>query len=196
MSAILDVAPAKPFAYQRPGDAAAAILGSDSCVATHPMALSEESGIDSLFGDFTARDLADFHVATHADIGLIEADWIDEDVPDLGPAGAKGIGEIGTSARRRLWPTPSTTPPASASRPPHTPRPADLTPRWLRGRRSPRGPRRRIVAVAGGGDGPCQPPAPEATGWQYCGDRSAGSVEPVEPSPCVPSVIGHFSGPL
>jgi xanthine dehydrogenase YagR molybdenum-binding subunit len=59
------------------------------------MALFEESGIDARFGDFTARDLADYHVATHADVGDIEADWIEEDEPDLGPVGAKGIGEIG-----------------------------------------------------------------------------------------------------
>jgi xanthine dehydrogenase YagR molybdenum-binding subunit len=59
------------------------------------MALLEESGIDPAFGDFTARDLASYHVASHADIGSVEAHWIDEHEPDLGPAGAKGIGEIG-----------------------------------------------------------------------------------------------------
>jgi xanthine dehydrogenase YagR molybdenum-binding subunit len=59
------------------------------------MALHEHSAVDPIFGDFTARDLADYHIASQADIGTIEVHWLDEDEPDLGPVGAKGIGEIG-----------------------------------------------------------------------------------------------------
>ena len=34
-------------------------------------------------------------IAAHADVQDIDAVWIDEEDPDLGPAGAKGIGEVG-----------------------------------------------------------------------------------------------------
>jgi xanthine dehydrogenase YagR molybdenum-binding subunit len=59
------------------------------------MACFEESAIDAEFGDYPNHDFASYHVATCADIGEIDAIWIDEDEPDLGPARAKGIGEIG-----------------------------------------------------------------------------------------------------
>jgi xanthine dehydrogenase YagR molybdenum-binding subunit len=58
------------------------------------MALHEESVVDREFGDFVNHDLAGYHVAANADVGEVEAIWIDED-DDLGPLGAKGIGEIG-----------------------------------------------------------------------------------------------------
>jgi xanthine dehydrogenase YagR molybdenum-binding subunit len=58
------------------------------------MALHEESVVDREFGDFVNHDLAGYHVAANADVGEVEAIWIDE-VDDLGPLGAKGIGEIG-----------------------------------------------------------------------------------------------------
>ena len=47
------------------------------------------------FGDVPTHDLAQYHVATNADVERIDAHWIDEDEADLGYAGAKGIGEIG-----------------------------------------------------------------------------------------------------
>jgi xanthine dehydrogenase YagR molybdenum-binding subunit len=59
------------------------------------MALHEESPVDPQFGDFPNHDLASYHVAACADVRDIEAVWIDEDEPELGPLGAKGIGEIG-----------------------------------------------------------------------------------------------------
>ena len=34
-------------------------------------------------------------IAAHADVQDIDAAWIDEEEPELGPAGAKGIGEVG-----------------------------------------------------------------------------------------------------
>ena len=58
------------------------------------MALHEESAIDPEFGDYTHHDLAGYHIATNADVADIDARWIDED-ESLGPAGAKGIGEVG-----------------------------------------------------------------------------------------------------
>ncbi|RKN70024.1 xanthine dehydrogenase family protein molybdopterin-binding subunit [Streptomyces klenkii] len=59
------------------------------------MALLEGSTMDPRFGDFAERDLASYHVPTHADIHGIEAHWIDETDPVLNPMGSKGIGEIG-----------------------------------------------------------------------------------------------------
>jgi xanthine dehydrogenase YagR molybdenum-binding subunit len=59
------------------------------------MALHEESMIDPQFGDYPNHDLASYHIAANADVGDVDARWIDEDEPELGPAGAKGVGEIG-----------------------------------------------------------------------------------------------------
>jgi len=59
------------------------------------MALHEESAMDPQSGDYPNHDLAGYHIAAHADVLGIEAAWIDEDEPELGPAGAKGIGEVG-----------------------------------------------------------------------------------------------------
>lgn len=59
------------------------------------MALTEGSTMDPVFGDFTERDLASYHVPACADVPDIEAHWIEEDDPHLNPMGSKGIGEIG-----------------------------------------------------------------------------------------------------
>ncbi|MCW2951438.1 MAG: aldehyde oxidase and xanthine dehydrogenase molybdopterin binding protein [Conexibacter sp.] len=59
------------------------------------MALLEESVMDREFGDYLNHDLAGYHIAAHADIGALEADWIEEDDAHLNPMGSKGIGEIG-----------------------------------------------------------------------------------------------------
>ena len=48
-------------------------------------------------------------------MGDIDAVWIDEDEPHLGPTGAKGIGELGIVGTAAASPTRSTTPPGSAS---------------------------------------------------------------------------------
>ncbi len=59
------------------------------------MALTEGSTMDAAFGDFTECDLASYHVPAHADVGAVEAHWVDENDPHLNPMGSKGIGEIG-----------------------------------------------------------------------------------------------------
>jgi xanthine dehydrogenase YagR molybdenum-binding subunit len=59
------------------------------------MALFEESVMDERFGDYLNADLAQYHVATIADVGAIEADWLTEVDDELNPMGSKGIGEIG-----------------------------------------------------------------------------------------------------
>ncbi|WP_424863129.1 xanthine dehydrogenase family protein molybdopterin-binding subunit [Streptomyces sp. MMS24-I29] len=58
------------------------------------MALHEEAVRDRASGVHVGADLAGYHFATHADVPLIEADWVDDPVPD-DPVGMKGIGEIG-----------------------------------------------------------------------------------------------------
>jgi xanthine dehydrogenase YagR molybdenum-binding subunit len=59
------------------------------------MALHEESVMDARFGDYLNHDLAQYHVASCADIESIEAAWVDEHDEQLNPMGSKGIGEIG-----------------------------------------------------------------------------------------------------
>ena len=59
------------------------------------MALFEETAIDLSAGAFIGTDLAQYHIATCADVPSVEALWIDEDDPHLWPGGGKGIGEIG-----------------------------------------------------------------------------------------------------
>ncbi|MFD9355686.1 xanthine dehydrogenase family protein molybdopterin-binding subunit [Streptomyces sp. NPDC060031] len=59
------------------------------------MALTENSTLDPVHGDFVESDLAAYHVPVHADVPDIEAHWIDEHDKHLNPMGSKGIGEIG-----------------------------------------------------------------------------------------------------
>jgi xanthine dehydrogenase YagR molybdenum-binding subunit len=59
------------------------------------MALHEESVLDLEFGDYLNHDLAQYHIAACADIGEIQAAWLEEEDPHLNPMGSKGIGEIG-----------------------------------------------------------------------------------------------------
>lgn len=58
-------------------------------------ALFEESWRDPRFGHFVTQDLATYHVATHADVRDLRAEWLDEDDRLATPMGSRGIGEIG-----------------------------------------------------------------------------------------------------
>ncbi|MFD1670420.1 xanthine dehydrogenase family protein molybdopterin-binding subunit, partial [Streptomyces calvus] len=59
------------------------------------MALHEEAVRDGASGGLYGPDLAGYHVATHADVPVVEADWL-EGTPDPDdPVGIKGVGEIG-----------------------------------------------------------------------------------------------------
>jgi xanthine dehydrogenase YagR molybdenum-binding subunit len=55
----------------------------------------EQTVIDQAHGAFVHRDLAQYHIATCADVQDLDAVWIDEQDPNLNPMGVKGIGEIG-----------------------------------------------------------------------------------------------------
>jgi xanthine dehydrogenase YagR molybdenum-binding subunit len=65
------------------------------------LALYEHSVADPRFGHVINHDFAGYHIATNADIGLIEAHFLDGDDPHTNPMGSKGIGEVpcvGTAA--------------------------------------------------------------------------------------------------
>lgn len=59
------------------------------------MALHEKGELDQRFGHVVNQDLAEYHVPVSADVPQIEAYWLDEEDPQAGPLGARGIGEIG-----------------------------------------------------------------------------------------------------
>ncbi|WP_219419712.1 xanthine dehydrogenase family protein molybdopterin-binding subunit [Pseudonocardia nigra] len=59
------------------------------------MALQEHSVLDPRFGHVVNHDLAEYHVVVNADVGDVQAHWIDETDPHVNPMGSKGIGEIG-----------------------------------------------------------------------------------------------------
>lgn len=59
------------------------------------MALHENSVLDPQFGHVVNHDLAEYHIPVNADVGDIEAHWLDGRDPHTNPMGSKGIGEIG-----------------------------------------------------------------------------------------------------
>jgi xanthine dehydrogenase YagR molybdenum-binding subunit len=59
------------------------------------MALHEEGVFDARTGHVVNHDLAEYHIATNADVPSIEVHWLDEHDEHLNPMGTKGIGEIG-----------------------------------------------------------------------------------------------------
>ncbi len=59
------------------------------------MARYEHAAVDKRLGRWVNNNLAEYHVPVNADVGQIEALWIDEKDDHVNPIGAKGIGEIG-----------------------------------------------------------------------------------------------------
>ena len=59
------------------------------------MALHEESVRDHRFGHVVTRDLATYHISSHADIPDIDAIWLDSVDAHSNPMGSRGAGEIG-----------------------------------------------------------------------------------------------------
>jgi xanthine dehydrogenase YagR molybdenum-binding subunit len=59
------------------------------------MALMEETLVDARVGRVVNANLAEYHVATNADIRTIDVDVVHEEDPYIDSLGAKGIGEIG-----------------------------------------------------------------------------------------------------
>ncbi len=59
------------------------------------MALHEHAAMDKRLGRWVNNNLAEYHVPVNADIGQIEALWVEEKDDHVNPIGVKGIGEIG-----------------------------------------------------------------------------------------------------
>lgn len=59
------------------------------------MALMEETILDPHSGRLVVRNLADYHVPVHADVGEIEVLFIDKPDPRISTLGVRGVGEIG-----------------------------------------------------------------------------------------------------
>ncbi|MFE3554889.1 xanthine dehydrogenase family protein molybdopterin-binding subunit [Streptomyces sp. NPDC059193] len=59
------------------------------------MALHEEAVRDRASGAHVGADLAGYHVAAHADVPHIEADWLPAEPDEDDPVNIKGIGELG-----------------------------------------------------------------------------------------------------
>lgn len=59
------------------------------------LALMEESVLDERNGRIVNANLAEYHVPTNADIGIIDVDVVQDIDPHIDPLGARGIGEIG-----------------------------------------------------------------------------------------------------
>jgi len=59
------------------------------------MALHEDSVFDTRIGQVANHDLGEYHITVNADVGAIEAHWLDEHDPWVNVMGSKGIGEIG-----------------------------------------------------------------------------------------------------
>ncbi len=75
------------------------------------MALHEQSYVDPRFGHVVNHDFAEYHIAANADVGDLQAVWLDEQDPHSNPIGSRGIGEIGILGLQRPSPTPRSTPP-------------------------------------------------------------------------------------
>jgi xanthine dehydrogenase YagR molybdenum-binding subunit len=56
--------------------------------------LREEAEVDSRYGGFLNADIAEYVIPVNADIGVIEAEFIDEPDPRINEAGVKGLGEV------------------------------------------------------------------------------------------------------
>ena len=63
-----------------------------------PMALLKESVLDEQYGYYVNHDLAQYRIPVSADVGSIDVHIIEETDSNIGPAQAKGIGEIGIAA--------------------------------------------------------------------------------------------------
>ncbi|WP_049573718.1 xanthine dehydrogenase family protein molybdopterin-binding subunit [Streptomyces sp. SBT349] len=65
------------------------------------MTLHEVGVVDNRIGQIVNHDLATYHVAANADVGSVEAHWLDAVDPYTNPLGTKGLGEVcvvGTAA--------------------------------------------------------------------------------------------------
>ncbi len=76
-----------------PKTARSQIIGG--CIWGIGMALTEESVLDTRWGNFVTRSFADYHVPSNLDIGKIDVLFIKEEDTIPNKLGVKGIGEVG-----------------------------------------------------------------------------------------------------
>jgi xanthine dehydrogenase YagR molybdenum-binding subunit len=80
------------------------------------MALMEHAVVDARSGRIVNANLAEYAVPVHADAPpVMEVIFVQEHDPHVNPLGVKGVGEIAMVGIAPPSPTPSSTPPASAS---------------------------------------------------------------------------------
>lgn len=65
------------------------------CVWGIGMALTEESILDPVRGNFVTRSFADYHIPVNLDVGKIDVAFIPEEDKFVNKLGVKGIGEVG-----------------------------------------------------------------------------------------------------
>ena len=58
------------------------------------MTLHEAGVVDPRFGQIVNHDFASYHISANADVGSVEAHWIDSVDPYTNPLGTKGLGEV------------------------------------------------------------------------------------------------------
>src|SRR5262249_22771646 len=69
-------------------------------------ALMEENHVDLRYGSFINQDLGSYHVAVNADIGALDAVFLDEADPHGSPLGSRGRGGLGTGGASEASTTP------------------------------------------------------------------------------------------
>ncbi|MEK1889319.1 MAG: xanthine dehydrogenase family protein molybdopterin-binding subunit [Phyllobacterium sp.] len=79
-----------------PKTARSQIIGA--CVMGIGKALYEDAAVDHNLGRCMAHSLADYHVASNADVYDIDVIFVDETDDKVSPIGVKGLGEIGSVA--------------------------------------------------------------------------------------------------
>jgi xanthine dehydrogenase YagR molybdenum-binding subunit len=88
------------------------LSGNSSDEAIHRRQPPEQSVLDERNGRIVDANLAEYHVPTHADIGVIDVDVVAENNPYIDPLDARGIGESASPASPLPWQMRCTTPPA------------------------------------------------------------------------------------
>jgi CO/xanthine dehydrogenase Mo-binding subunit len=78
-------------------------------------ALFEQSIVDPRFGHVVTLNFADYHIASSADVGALEAAWLDETDEHSNPMGRGASARSASSARPPQSPTPPTMRPGSGS---------------------------------------------------------------------------------
>src|SRR5260370_28695057 len=81
-------------------------------------ALMEENHVDRRFGSYINQDLASYHVALNADVGAVDAVFLDEGAAaHRNPLGSKGVGGLGLCGAGAAGGEPTSNPPPARAPP-------------------------------------------------------------------------------